>query len=442
MGQQERNAESLLRAWKGDRYAHGVGVLDQVGAYAARFGKRTMLVVTQYGEEGGKWFGPYLGDITRSLAANGVDYGEPVKGAGPNAPREDVYRIALAVAKIRPDSIIAVGGGSTIDAGKAASVLVSYQGSDIEPYFGVGQVTEVSRAQGNPMIPVIAVQTAASSGAHLTKYSNITDPAKGIKKLIVDEAIIPAAAVFDYRVTQGAPISLTLDGGLDGIAHCWEVFIGATGKAYYQEIREITETSIRLIAANLPRAMADPNDLDARVALGLGTDLGGYAIMIGKVNARTGQMERGGTNAGHLGSFQLTPYLAHGRACAVLNPYYVVLFADAIEPQNRTVGAIFQEAGFIAGNVNLGELGGRGLAEVVAEGMIAFSRIVGFPTTLEEAGVPEAHIAVMVEAAKNPQLKMKLQNMPSPMDVERGDVDRLMRPTLEAAYRGDLSLIP
>ena len=74
--------------------------------------------------------------------------------------------------------------------------------------------------------------------------------------------------------------------------------------------------------------------------------------------------------------------------------------------------------------------------------MIAFSRRLGFPTTLKEAGVPQEQIEVMVEAAKNPQLKMKLQNMPAPMDVERGDVDTLMRPALEAAYSGDLSLIP
>jgi len=74
--------------------------------------------------------------------------------------------------------------------------------------------------------------------------------------------------------------------------------------------------------------------------------------------------------------------------------------------------------------------------------MIAFARSLGFPTTLKEAGVPKKQIEVMVEAAKNPQLKMKLQNMLIPMQVEKGDVDTLMRPTLEAAYCGDLTLIP
>ncbi len=442
MGREESRAEELLKGWKGENYAFGVDVLDKVGEFASRFGRRTVLVITQYGEEGGVWLNPWIENITRSLKAKGLDSGEPIKGAGPNAPREDVYRIALAISKAKPDSIIAVGGGSTIDAAKAASVLVSYDGSDVEPYFGTGEVSKVSEKNGKPTLPVIAVQTASSSGAHLTKYSNITDPATGIKKLIVDEAIIPPAAVFDYRVTLGAPRSLTMDGGLDGIAHCWEVFIGAAGKVYYEEIKEIAQIGIGLIVKSLPRAKDDPDDLKARVALGLGTDLGGYAIMIRKLNPDTGKVEAGGTNAGHLGSFQLVHYLTHGRACAVLNPYYAVLFAKAIEPQNRVIGSIFQEAGFIPDNVDLDKLAGRELAETVASGMIAFSRSLGFPTTLEEAGVSRNQIEVMVGAAKNPQLKMKLQNMPAPMDVEKGDVDALMKPTLEAAYSGDLSLIP
>ena len=437
MGQNEDIAEKLLKDWKGENYAFGVNVLDKVGEFSSRFGGKTMLVANR-----SKWLNPWLEEIIQSLKSHKLNYEMPTRGARPNSPREDVYRIALAISKVEPDSIIAVGGGSTIDAVKAASVLASYEASDIENYFGTGEVTRVSEETDKQLIPVIAVQTASGSGAHLTKYSNITDPATGIKKIIVDEAIIPPAAAFDYRVTLSASKALTLDGGLDGIAHCWEVFMGATGKCYYEEIKQIAQVGIELIMENLPLAVQKPDDLQARVSLGLGTDLGGYAIMISKLNPDTGVVEKGGTNAGHLGSFQLVHYLPHGRACAVLNPYYTVLFAKAIEPQNRVVGGIFQKAGFIASDVDLEKLEGRTLAETVAEGMIAFARSLGFPTTLKEAGVPKKQIEVMVEAAKNPQLKMKLQNMPIPMQVEKGDVDTLMRPTLEAAYCGDLTLIP
>jgi alcohol dehydrogenase len=87
-------------------------------------------------------------------------------------------------------------------------------------------------------------------------------------------------------------------------------------------------------------------------------------------------------------------------------------------------------------------LSGRDLGLAVANGMISFARDLNFPTTLKEAGATQEHLHRMLAAAKNPQLKMKLQNMPAPMDAEKGDLDRLMKPVLEAAFTGDLRLIP
>jgi len=433
--------EKLLKDWKGENYTFGEGALGAVGGYAARYGKKALVVAAEFGEPGGEWLMPFMREVADGLDSAGVSFSVE-KGARPNAPREDVYRIAMSVAKTEPDCIVAVGGGSAIDACKAASALAVFDGNDLEPYFGVDTVSAIAAEESRKPLPVIAAQTASSSGAHLTKYSNITDPATGTKKLIVDDMLVPAAAVFDYRTTAGAPLALTLDGGLDGIAHCWEVFMGATGKSYYEEIRTITEAATRLIVDALPAVLANPRDMEPRVALGIGTDLGGYAIMIAKQNPSTGAVEKGGTNGGHLGSFQLIDFLSHGRACAVLNPYYTVLFADAIEAQNRVMGRIFQDAGYVPGDINFDSLGGRDLAETVALAMIDFSESIGFPATLKEAGVPESQIDIMIKASKNPQLKMKLQNMPAPLNVERGEVESKMAPTLRAAFTGDLTLIP
>ena len=148
----------------------------------------------------------------------------------------------------------------------------------------------------------------------------------------------------------------------------------------------------------------------------------------------------GGTGGPHLGSFSLIDVLSHGRACAVLNPYYTVLFAQVIQEPLKLVGDIFKEAGYIKEEIS--HLGGKPLGLAVARGMIALEQDLNFPTTLKQAGATREHLERMLAAAKNPQLKMKLQNMPTPMDAERGDLDRLMRPVLEAAYTGDLSLIP
>ena len=432
------NARNLLLEWKGNSYVFGFDLLGKVGDCAAQYGKRALLMVADLGEP---WMAGTLQTVTDSLKARGVEF-EIIIGAGPNAPREDVYRLALHVARTRPEVIIALGGGSTIDAAKAANVLATFSPADvkkalqapesaastIDPYFGVGSVTKVKSQAGKSLLSVIAVQTAASSGAHLTKYSNITDLVTGQKKLIVDEAIVPQAAVFDYRVTLGSPMNLTLDGGLDGIAHAWEVFMGATGQAYYPKMKEVADACLKLIIYGLPRVKDNPQDQQARLCLGLGTDLGGYSIMIG------------GTSGPHLGSFSLIDVLTHGRACAILNPYYTVLFAPKIQDQLTLFAEILQEGGFIKGKTEGKK--GRALAMLVAKGMIRFSKVLGFPATLAEAGVSKGHLKRMITAAKDPQLKMKLQNMPTPMETERGDVDRLMKPTLEAAFSGDLDLIP
>ena len=204
--------------------------------------------------------------------------------------------------------------------------------------------------------------------------------------------------------------------------------MGATNAAYYEKISKIAQLGIKIIVENLSKAYNEPTNLDVRYALGLGTDLGGYSIMVG------------GTNAGHLGSFSLTDILSHGRACAILNPYYTILFSSVIQDQLKNVAKIFRDAGFITKSVT--NLKGRELAESVFEGMTTLSKNIDFPTTLKAAGAKRTHLTKMLEAAKDPQLKMKLQNMPVPMDVAAGDIDKYMAPTLEAAFTGDISKIP
>lgn len=414
-----QRAEELLRNFKGDDYAFGKGALGKVGGYAAELGRKLAVISDPQIRKIG-----VSNIVIQSLEREGLLVVDVFDGARANAPREDVYRLAYQLARSEWDGVITIGGGSCIDSSKAALTLVNY-GGVIDDYFGTGKVSEKSGGEKNSLI---AVQTASSSGAHLTKYSNVTDMMTYQKKLIVDESIVPKASVFQYDVTRTMPQSLTRDGGLDGIAHCWEVWTGSTGKDYYNQMSEIASLGIKLIVDNLPAAIRDGTDLNARYALGLGTDLGGYSIMIG------------GTNAGHLGSFSLIDILSHGRACAILNPYYTVLFADAIQDQLKRVSKIYRRAGFIT--EDLTDLEGRDLAEAVTKGMLALSRSIAFPTTLKEAGGTVEHITKMLEAAKDPQLKMKLQNMPVPMDVAAGDIDTLMKPTLEAAYAGDITLIP
>ncbi len=413
-------ARQLLREFKGDAYLHGMGVLPQVGKVTAKMGKRAALVRDVFpGADA------FVKTIKESLAAAGVELLGEINGAGPNAPREDLARITAELTALDPDVIVGFGGGSTLDAVKSAEVLRTLGGS-IEDYFGTGLVTQALADSGKNLRPFVAIQTAASSGAHLTKYSNITDVDTGQKKLIVDEAVVPARPVFDYEVTYGAPPALTADGALDGIAHSLEVLYGAVGKPYYPQMEEVARETIELVVEHLPRVMDNPRDAEGREALGLATDLGGYAIMLG------------GTNGGHLTSFSLVDVLSHGRACAIMNPYYTVLFAPEIEQPLRLVGSIFKQAGYTDADIE--SLTGRDLGVAVANAMIAFAKAIGFPVTLDEVpGFSDDHVERALTAAKNPQLKMKLENMPVPLTADM--VDEYMGPVLQAARTGNLDII-
>jgi alcohol dehydrogenase len=421
-------AQKLLSDWKGDTYVFGRGVLPQLGKLAIRFGNCALVVCNTTHM---KPVADAVIDVLKSaglfLAGDAI-----VSEASPNAPRADVYRIETYILHHIPDVIVAVGGGSTIDACKAANFLATL-GEGISPeidhWFGTGSVSDAIKKTGRMLFPLIAVETAASSGAHLTKYSNITDPVLGQKKLIVDDAIVPPYSLFDYDVTASMPIPVTIDGALDAISHCFEVFSGLPANApqeKYDLLAAITETAMELTVQYSPKVIEDPRNMEAREALGMATDLGGYAIMTG------------GTHGPHMTSFSLVDLAGHGTACGLMNPYYAVFFAPAIEKQLRLAGNIFKKYGYISGNLD--DLKGRELGIAFAKGMIAFSKAINAPTTLKELTKwNDAYVDKILTAAKDPQLDMKLKNMPIPLSAAK--VDEYMGPIIRAAVGGDLSII-
>lgn len=415
-----KKVRELLEEFKGKKYIFGLGVLDQIGQIASQVGKTALLFRETFpGSD------IYVNKIIKSLKKGGVNILGTDIGARPNAPREDLLRIAKNINNSKPDMVISFGGGSTIDAVKAAVVLYSL-GGEIDNYFGVKKVTNAIRLQDKKLIPHIAIQTLASSGAHLTKYSNITDIAIAQKKLIVDEAIVPTYSLFDYGVTYNAPIGVTCDGAFDGLEHMIEVLYSEDGKSDFNKIEDIANTGIELIIKHLPKIINDSGNKESRDALCYATDLGGYAIMLG------------GTSGPHLNSFSFVDILAHGRACAILLPYYTVFFAPSIENSLKLIGNILNKYGYLKDNfINYK---GKYLGISVAQAMFAFAKAIGFPTKLNEVdGFTQSHIERALTAAKDSQLESKLQNMPVPLSIDMIDV--YMGSVLEAAKNGDLNII-
>ncbi len=506
----EIRAKNLIKEFKGDSYIFGSGCIDKIGFLAKKLGNKTLLLISQR-----EWAIELKQIIIKSLKENGIKICSIMDTPQSNTPSSDVFGLQDLLVKIKPDFLTVVGGGSAIDCAKASAILytLSPLKHDIEPFFGVGKVTEMLKEKKLNILPVLAVQTSASSAAHLTKYTNITDIISGQKKLIVDEAIIPPYALFDYSITKTESNNLTIDGVLDGISHLLEVYYGINYSVFnnnynafkvdknnnlfyenFKKVEEIAILGLYLLVNSIHKVLQNPLDFYYRKLIGIGTDLGGYAIMIG------------GTNGGHFTSFSLVNILSHGRACGILNPYWTVFFAPAIKRQLTVVLYIFKDylsfkdyskesfnnlsskynyINFSDGYIDLskvkeidiikkeidkifgneliafndfnGYLGLqkklaifynflfdnfsiREVAEIAAISMLNFLKSLGVPTRLADVdGFNDTYIKKVLVAAHDPQLEMKLRNMP--VSLSPTIIDKYLAPLLKAAKFGNLSLI-
>ena len=416
-------ADDLLKSWRGDNFIFGNNVLDRAGELAADLGKNYWLVFGKSVDASGS-----KAKLESTMRAAGFNKVGESAGAAPNSPDTDVIRVAddLKGADQQLDFVLCFGGGSLIDAAKG-SVVLHAMGGECEDYFGVNVVTEKLAEQGREILPIMAIITCSASSAHLTKYSNITNMTTFQKKLIIDQSVVPKKSMFDYALTTTMNHEFTMVGGWDGIGHLTEVYWGAKEDAdNFGLIEDIVLTGMELIVANLPTALESPGNLVAREGVGVGTDLGGYAIMVGS------------TNGPHLNSFSLVDLVDHGMGVALLNPYYGNFFAPAIPGKLKKLTAIYQKYGFIGVDANLNDVSTIG--EFYARASQNFARSMGFPTKFEDiAGFTDEHMTRMLTAAKNPQLVSKLKAMPVPMSAD--DVDPFMGPILDAARTGDFSKI-
>ena len=274
-------ARALIRQFKGDAYLNGFGVLAEAGRMAAGLGATAVLVHDDF-----PGAGDYVKTISDSLRSAGIEILESVPGARPNAPREDVARITARVSALKPALLVSFGGGSTIDAAKAAERPPHPRRRASTTTSASGMVTQALAATGKTAHAASRHPDRLQLGAHLTKYSNITDLSTGQKKLIVDDGHRPRARRVRLRRDASAPrrphCRRRAGRHLPLASKCSTV---AVGKPAYAPMEEIAAEGHRPRADATCRASSrDPRDREAREALGLATDLGGYAIMIGGTN--------------------------------------------------------------------------------------------------------------------------------------------------------------
>jgi len=173
------------------------------------------------------------------------------------------------------DGVIAFGGGSALDAGKAIAFMVG-QDRPIWDFEDVGDNWRRGSTEG--IAPVIAVPTTAGTGSEVGRSSVIANAATHEKKIIFHPSMMPAAVLSDPELTVGLPAHITAATGIDAFTHCFEAFCAP---GWHPMADGIALEGMRLIAEALPRAYRDGGDIDARSRMLAAASMGATAFQKG-----------------------------------------------------------------------------------------------------------------------------------------------------------------
>jgi len=263
------------------RIVFGAGTFPQLDAIAGGFGKRRFIVT---GRRGADVAGPKFtvaGEPSIALVREGV---EAFRAAG-------------------CDLVIAIGGGSAIDAGKAIAAAAANAGDllDYLEVIGKGQPLE------NAPYPFIAVPTTAGTGSEVTRNAVLGSPEHGVKVSLRSPLMLPRVAIVDPGLTTGLPPAITASTGLDALTQLIEAYVSSRANPFTDSL---CRDGIRCASESLLRAWRDGSDMEARTGMAYASLLGGLAL----ANAGLGVVHG---FAAPIGGMFDAP---HGAVCAALLP--------------------------------------------------------------------------------------------------------------------------
>ncbi|MFD6442033.1 iron-containing alcohol dehydrogenase [Peribacillus sp. NPDC060186] len=241
---------------------YGKGSLSKLGKEANDLGTKALLISDKPMNKLG-----YVGRVIELLQNEGV---HSITYLGVDSETKDTHvEEALNLYKEQCcDLIVALGGGSNIDAAKAVALLAKNEG-DLIDYMGGEKEIE------NDLVPVIAIPTTAGTGSEVTDALVVTHTTKNIKMMIKQPKIMPKVAIVDPILTLTAPKMLAVATGIDALCHALEAYIS-------RKSHPLTDTlalsSIKLIVENIQRVYTDGDDLEARTKMALASMQAGMAF--------------------------------------------------------------------------------------------------------------------------------------------------------------------
>ena len=206
------------------------------------------------------------------------------------------------------DSLVAIGGGSSIDTAKGMSVLFA-NGGKMRDYKVPNEIPK-----SGP--PIIAVPTTAGTGSEVTRFTVVSDTETDEKMLIAGLACCPSAAIVDYELTLTMPLRLTADTGIDSLTHAIEAYVSRRANSYTDGL---ARNAMGMIARNIRTVCAEPGNHAAREAMMLGATTAGMAFSNSSVALVHGMSRP-------IGAFFHVP---HGLSNAMLLPEITAFSAPA-----------------------------------------------------------------------------------------------------------------
>jgi alcohol dehydrogenase class IV len=257
------------------------------------------------------------------------------------------------------DGVIAFGGGSALDAAKAIALMAGQQ-RPLWDFEDAGDTWERVDVAG--MVPVVAVPTTAGTGSEVGRAALITDEERQVKRIIFHPGMLPARVILDPELTTGLPAAITAATGMDALSHNLEALCS---RNYHPLAEGIALEGIRLISLYLPAAVADGNDLTARMQMLVASAMGATAFQRG-----LGAMHALAHPLGALFDAH------HGLLNAILMPFVLQANREAIEePIQR-----------LARHIGLGDASFEGFLGWV----LTLRENIGIPHTLAEIGIDGA----------------------------------------------------
>jgi alcohol dehydrogenase len=346
------------------RLVVGRGTVTRLGTLAREFAATRVLVASDPGVVRAGHTAAGLD----ALAAAGIDTAV-FDQFGENPTTSQVEAGTAFAREFRPDLIVGLGGGSSMDCAKGINFLLSC-GGRIHDYHGRGKAT-------GPMLPSIAVPTTAGTGSETQSFALISDPSTGMKMACGDPRAAFRAAILDVALTLTQPARVTVLTGIDALSHALESHVS---RAATPASRLFSRQAWRLLAGNLPRVFADAADVAAREAVQLGAAWAGLAIenaMLGAAHALANPLTA-------------THSVVHGQAVGLMLPHVVRFNAAASEYRYAELAADLDDVGMATG---------RPAAERIADwvaGLLDRGRLAG---SLAELGIITPDIPALAAAA-------------------------------------------